>query len=451
MNKKISMLLLASVLLPGAVQPCHAALQAVGPVSPATGYFPFWYQDATTTLELCLSQTPSPDPAAAGAPMCLLPLEAVPGVYDPALPIVFPLNFPDEVFWFSADANIVDAGAGVDLRYVAHLEGAFGTGLVLNGDQISFGRIRFFVQLPTPGTYMITHPYGVDTFVVNTIDPAQREIQFTRDIGIGAPGVFTGALASNIGPFLVKADALGNPTPIVIGTETFIGDPNVLQTVTGSPFGINYVRIQGPGIDLQTDQLAISGKLFNGVLPPPLTVDRTTYSRTAAGVTQVEAFATSAPDATVTFRETVAAGGETPMSGDPVTGGFFEQYAPVAKPANLIVSATQAGTPTASLVSPVIDRVTVNKVTFSPVTKKLTILAASSDQLAPLPELTALGWGKLAPTAPGATTQRLIVTNVAEPPAQVTVKSSAGGVQSEPVVILAPPPPPPPLAGLNNP
>ncbi len=59
---------------------------------------------------------------------------------------------------------------------------------------------------------------------------------------MGAPLDFTGALNGGIGPFL----RWDTGYPIIIGNERFIGDPNVPHTVTGSPTGNNFVRIDGP-------------------------------------------------------------------------------------------------------------------------------------------------------------------------------------------------------------
>ena len=83
---------------------------------------------------------------------------------------------------------------------VLALEAAFANGGPAVGDQISFGRVRIRVENLVPGaTYRVTHPYGVDVFQA---DEATRSINFTEDIGIGAPGDFQGALNSRIGPFL---------------------------------------------------------------------------------------------------------------------------------------------------------------------------------------------------------------------------------------------------------
>jgi len=441
MVRKLSVVVLAVVMLLGVVQASHAVLTAVGPTSPATGYFPVWYQDNNTlSLELCLSQAVGPN-----GPMCvLLPS---PPYFDETLPVVFPVNFPDESFWFAADAILENGNATVSLRYVAALEAAFANGGVVNGDQVSFGRIRFFADVPTPGTYTITHPYGVDVFNV-TVTGAGREIQFTRDIGLGAPGNFTGALNGDIGPFLQASATPGdNPNPFIqVGSEFFIGDPNVTQAVTGSPDNTNFLRIQGPGIDLQTDQFTLAGKVFGGVLPANVTVDRATYSRSAAGANTVDVFSTT--DNTsylLTFRDTitppVSPATETSMAQDaPQNGKFYGQSAPAAVPPYVIVTAVDpavgGATPT-SLASTVVDVVKITRAQYDPAQKNLTIEASSSDAAATpaLPTLTAVGYGPLAGST--GTTQQLVVPLVDVPPARVTVKSSGGGADTEPVTVIA--------------
>lgn len=85
----------------------------------------------------------------------------------------------------------------------------------------------------------------------------------TRDIGIAGAGDFTGALKGDVGPFLRSVNG-----PYTEGSERFIGDPNLEERVTGSPFNTNYVRIEGPGgIDLRTELFAVSGKLSAVALP----------------------------------------------------------------------------------------------------------------------------------------------------------------------------------------
>lgn len=144
------------------------------------------------------------------------------------------------------------------------LEGAFATpdGIPAPDQQIAFGRVRVLMDAPVAGTYVVTHPFGVETFEVTT--PGPRAIRFTDDTGCFiTPCDFSLALGSNIGPFLKAV----NPAP----PPGYIGDSVSLATVTGSPFGTNFFRIEGPlgsnlggpGIDIiETNLFTVQGKIF---------------------------------------------------------------------------------------------------------------------------------------------------------------------------------------------
>jgi hypothetical protein len=164
---KTAIALAVTALAQGVAQ---AALFAVdpGPYLPANGSFAAWYQDTHgRTLDLCLSKAVSSRaPVAPGAPSYMCTLLPTPGVFDDAQPIVFPSNFPDETFWFTADAAIVDAARGIDLSFGTAIEAAFAAEEPIEGDQLSFARVRIRVDVPVAGTYVITHPYGVDVFDV---------------------------------------------------------------------------------------------------------------------------------------------------------------------------------------------------------------------------------------------------------------------------------------------
>ena len=131
--------------------PAHNAgqdgLAAVGPIddSPSGGGLPIYYRDTNgLRLEICL------DPADA---MCIpSPLP------NPAGPRVFPTNFPDEAFWWAADATMQTAGGG-DADLVLANEAAFINELPAQGDQVAFGRIRVRIDNLPVGTYVIT-PYA---------------------------------------------------------------------------------------------------------------------------------------------------------------------------------------------------------------------------------------------------------------------------------------------------
>ena len=471
MRKRLLVAVLGLAIFAGAAEAATEGLQAVdpGPYTAATGYFPLYYQDKQNlTLDLCLSKAVSPDPAAAGGLLCnLLPN---PGVFDPALPIVFPVNFPDEAFYFTADANVV--GSGIDLIYVAHLEAAFAAGLPVPGDQITFSRIRvradFDVTVPTPGTYTITPPYGVETFTVAT--PGRRGINSTRDIGV-SPGNFAGALLGDIGPFLRRSAAEGgapsaliqglDPVTLLPNGELFIGDPNVTQFATGSPFGTNFVQIQrvadaggNPTTSptVSSNQFFLSGRVWNGQRPTNVAVERASYSRTVdpvtfAVTTRIDSFAGSTPTASVCFRETLDLVPPAPgnpckisMTGDGA-GKFFGQdgNAPVVPP-YIVVTATDpnAATPTTPtpLAQALGDVLKVTKAQYATNTRTLLIEATSSDEAAP-PKIAAVGLGVLTPVPGTIAGQRLQAVLPAEPPAFVTLVSSGGGRHTEPVTVVA--------------
>lgn len=190
-----------------------AGLKAVdpGPYTLATGRYPMWYQDHNDlSMELCQSRAASSRVPVSVPPAYMCTLLPEPGIYDDALPLVFPDNWPPEMFWYLAETSIPAVGnSGYELDvYVAGIEAAFASENPVDGDQQSFARIRIRVSVPQAGTYVITHPYGVET--VNVTTPGRRAINITRDIGIGAPGNFSGVLNGAIGPSCAVSVA---PTP----------------------------------------------------------------------------------------------------------------------------------------------------------------------------------------------------------------------------------------------
>jgi hypothetical protein len=442
----------AVLLLCGPVQRSEAALYAVdpGPYTEATGFFPRWYQDTNgRALELCLSPAviaADPTRGLVGGPACTL--LANPGIFDPDQPIAFPDNFPDESFWFMADAAI-DSG-GVSLTYGAAIEAAFGGGVPAPDDQISFARIRIRVTLPASapnGTYTVTHPYGVEVFEIAA--GGVRAINMTRDIGIGGLGDFTGALRGDIGPFLVdnSVPSLGL-IPDETGTEFFIGDPNTPMPVVGSPFGTNFVRIEGPqGSNfpvLETNLFTIMGKVFGGALPTPALVERSTYSRVAdaggAVVAQQDVFVKAPPTSSLVEFDAVNEPLPTAMADGDADGAWFGQ-SPVnpSLPGTVTVrAANPAGNNTQTTVpSPLVDLVIITRAEYAtdPSTGALTLFveAASSDEVS-IPALTANG--RPMTSVGGGTLQTVSITGLAIPPARVTVTSARGGSDTEEVIIL---------------
>jgi hypothetical protein len=448
----LAVLLTAAIFL-GAAQSARAQLAAVdpGPYLAGYGFYPAWYQDTTgLKLELCVSQTQS-----ANGFMC--GLLAGPD-FNPNLPIIFPTNWADENFWFAAEASM--RVGGNDMLLVTAVEAAFGLDAgVLDGDQVSFARVRIRIDTPSTGTYIVTHPYGTKTFQVVT--GGDRAINDTIDIGIGAPGTFTGALGGDIGPFLQWSSTPGGaPTPITIGDETFVGDPNVDHVVTGSPEGTNFFRVQGPGLPnacaslpgvpcVETTLFAVTGKVFDGRLPTAVTIERATYSRTPLGDSEVNIFATSTPTASVTSRDAVIGAPTTPMT--PGGAGKFyskQSYAALNPPPDfVVVRATEpaGSTRPAEVGGRVIDVVQITRAAYARDTKTLLVEATSSDKFAPLPQLRVVGLGCPTPdvpcllvAAPGGANNTLNIQlgAVAQPPARIRVVSSQGGEDTEPVQIV---------------
>ncbi|MFK9083257.1 Ig-like domain-containing protein [Pseudomonas neuropathica] len=425
-----------------------AQLAAVdpGPYTFATGKFPMWYQDNNLlSLELCQSRaTSSRSPGAPGAPAYMCILNPEPGVYDDTLPMVFPDNWPPETFWYLAETSINDVGGyGVD-AYVAGIEAAFASENPVDGDQASFARIRLRVNVPVAGVYTITHPYGVET--VNVTAPGRRAINITRDIGIGAPGNFSGALNGEVGPFLRSVNGpYTEVNPDTGAIETFVGDPNLTEAVTGSPNNTNFLRIQGPAGTIQTNLFTVSGKVLDSRAQTPAEISRATYRRTSTGPgtssTRVEVFGKSANGSSLCFRETVAlvpGPPQTPcltsMLGDN-TGLFFgHRLTGTTVPPVVVLTATDpSGTtrPTA-VSSKVSDVVKVQTARYSWDNRSLLIEATSSDEVV-VPDMVAQGYGRLTKSG---TLQRLTVADLSQPPATVTIKSASGGNDTEPVVVV---------------
>jgi hypothetical protein len=441
---KTAIALIVSAMAQGVAQ---AALFAVdpGPYEPATGGFASWYQDSHgRTLDLCLSKAVSSRvPSAPGAPSYMCVLNPTPGVFDDTQPIVFPSNFPDETFWFTGDGAIVDAARGIDLTYVSAVEAAFAAEEPKEGDQVSFGRIRIRVDVPTAGVYTITHPYGVDIFDV----PAggTRAINMTRDIGIGTPKTYDGALKSDIGPFLRSVNGPYTETnPVTGAAEQFVGDPNLAEAFTGSPFNTNYIRIEGPnGLDLRTTVMAISGKLSTVTRPTPLIAERSTYSRKAgesAPVAQQDVFVLAPPPPA-----TVKLDSNSPilnLTEADTTGHWYAQSAAnPTLPSNLMVTAdNHLAIPTSTPISlsmPLTDLVVISRAEYSLSSGQITVVASTSDETSPPVLTVTTGTGVAIGALSGDGAVKSLSTGISPiPPAKVHVASSNGGGDTEEVVIV---------------
>ncbi len=409
-------------------------LSTVGAVNPGYG-FPQYYQDKSgVALEPCLV-TPN-DPANPVADPCALTGTLAGG---DASAIVFPTNFPDELFYNLTSSVISGIGGVARNRAVLTmaLEGAFATGAVAEGQQIVFARFRLRVDGLTPGeTYVLTYPYGVKSFQADL----SGVINFTDDQGCLTAGcAFDSVLTStNIGPFLQWDPAESAPPP------GYVGDPNITHTVVGSPFNTNIFRLGGPnvggvGIDLiETNQFSLLGKVYSGTVATALTVDRASYSRTDSANAKISVFARSSGDATL-----IASGVGIPtttMTKDVTSGRFFATILPTdptSLPAFIQVTASAPQSSPVVRESPLVDEVAIVSANFDEARGVLAIQATSSDaSLRPM-----LSASTSLPTQPlgtfDATGTLMFDTTV--PSSSITVTSASGGVHTMSVTLIPQP------------
>jgi hypothetical protein len=435
---------LTTLLLLAGALPARAVLQDRGPVDPTLG-FPTWYRDTKgTALELCTAQTPSPNPLAGGAPMCF------PRAADP-VPPSFAGNLGPELFYASANAALTGAN-GFSMKVDLALEASYTNGVAVRGTEMVFARVRVVMSVSAPGTYTVYHPYGVEVFP--DVQPGKRAVFFTQDVGL-TPGAFDDALGGRVGPFL-QWDFLnvGEQLDITLpnGTvESYLGDPNLPHTVTGSPFDTNFIRVEGPpgsglgglGQDwVETPLFNVVGKRYLKPIPTKLAILRASYSRDTTW-TGVDVHA-SGPAAA----QLLLTGADLPtafLTGDG-KGAFFShgELPSTMLPPDLIVlsDVTPGAVPTA-VTSGVTDLVTVTQAIYDPMAlpgPALRVVAETSDHTAIPPELKVLTLGLPAttlvqdPISPWIASALVPLAAGAIPPSSVTVLSSVGGVGTSPVV-----------------
>jgi hypothetical protein len=384
-------------------------LAAVGPVG-AYG-FPVWYEDHTgLRLEQCL------DAADAYCDPAFLTAEGL----DPAQPLHIgrgpaDSNWPGESFYYAAN-NSFDLPDGTQVDFVSALEATFANEEVAEGDQVTFGRMRIRFEDAQPGgTYTITHPYGVDTLTAD----ADGEIRYVQD-KTPAPDNFGLALDSRIAPFLVDADGL-HETP----TGSYVGQPGVETTVTGSTYGTNYVEISGPGLTtpFRDTTFDLMGKVATNSGIVPVAAHRIDNSGTAQDFLDV--YATAGPNDAVQVR-----GEGIPLTTLAGTGSDYYARIPVAADTfpSTVTVINASDDPVAEMSLPVTANVAVTGATFADGT--LTVTAVSSDSGATL--------GGTVGTQPLVFTDgTATLTGMATPPATVTVTASTGGSDVAPVLVTS--------------
>jgi hypothetical protein len=362
------------------------------------------------------------------------------------------IGFGAEAFWWLAEATLNTAGpAGtLDAIVVMAAEAAFALENPVDGEQFPFTRLRIRIDVPAPGIYTVTHPYGTEEFTVTTVGAGQ-EVRTSADISF-VPGPAGGTTQNEgcVAPWLQWDPAESAPP------AGFIGDGATPHTVIGGPVGnsftISATDLAGNPIDLDgvgnnsvsTDQFIVNGKLFDGALATPIIADRTTYERDAAASTgQLDVFATAAKFATVSFNGGAnLPAGDIPMVSDPAdprvsdadSSKFFAStlLTPDATvvPPLVEFNATDTATDATRLLRLVSDVVTITKAEYNTASSTLTVEANSSDANL-TPALTVEGYGVPIPAE--------IVT--AAPPATINVTSSVGGTDEAHVTVVDNTPP----------
>jgi hypothetical protein len=454
-----------AVLLVGAVPAAYAVLERVGPVNnaPSVGGYPAWYQDTTgLALEFC---DPKNQAEVNGGWCLLLPADV------PVAPEVFPSAFADEHFWFAADATI-DTNPSLRALLVLAVEAAFAAE-VAPGGQMAFSRIRVRMDpVPVSGTYRFIHPYG-EELIEGT---AGDRIFFTDDVGL-APLVFTEALTSRLGPFLLPSNSPGGPelaaVPGPVSGKRYIADPGRSGPVTGSPLpnfidstgasrNHNIFRIEGPvgsNLDgqgnnfIETTNFSLMGRIFQGAIAGRVTVDRASYERPVAGPNKVDVFVTAFPSTQGRIPPNAAPAVVTPVlvyfdgpCVDPITGDsalagltsnqmfaagsrYLGQSVPAVipkSPTEVCVVQTNALAANNQFTSaffpaPLGDKVLITEAVYDPVAQSLSVRASSRDEVG-APTLTVPGLGTIDPN-----TGQLFFSPLTAPPAKVSVHSSKGG------------------------
>ncbi len=413
--------------------PAWATLKDHGPLDPVVT-FPIWYRDLDgVAVQQCRSTTQSPNAAAGFAAMCF------PIVPDPT---GFAGNLGGELFY--TNANTAVAGPGFTLKYVSAMEMAYlsATGAPVRGQEIVFSRLRIVMTTTVPGTYKVTHPYGVEVFP--DVGTGPRALFWTEDV-TPIPGNFDAALAGRVGPYL-QWDFLqpGESLSVVNAagqTESFLGDPNYLHTFTGSPFGTNYVRVDGPpgsnldgaGNDfMQTPLMNVLGQSYLAPIPSPLTIKRASYSRDAvSGIGSVDVWATALPNSKL-----LLTGTDLPsviMKGDGLGNYMAHIEVAVGAPLPNFVSLTNMNdNPATTKTATLADVVTISNASFDTLTNALSVAAVSSDASAATPALVVEGpFGGL--MAAGA--YSIVIPN-GIPPQAVSVVSGASGHSQADVLVI---------------
>ncbi|RZS57094.1 fibronectin type III domain-containing protein [Sphaerotilus mobilis] len=423
-----------------------------GPMNPATG-FPEYVTDSTgLTLQRCL------DPN-----LCFF------DPVNPDDPLSLQIQSGGESFWWASDVFLADQAGRVVFRLGMAAEAAFlgetPDGKLIDGTQFPFLRLRYVFDAPADGTYTLTYPYGTEKFDVVGAT-GNRDIFVTYDRGLTANSTTIGG----VGPFLIgegypQNGFMGNGGDVgalqirASGGPCFVG-PDGFHTVTLTGVGtdgVTPIDFGGGQTALTTDLFVIQGHVYDGRVQTPINATRTTYSRSATGAGQVEAFAASTTAAGVT----VIDGPTVPLGAGRIPTAVALDHSvvsPAGATAAIGINSTAVGVTDASALPPIVtvtasdtasvsatgaqmfdptalnlqlvDFVDIATADFDPASNTLSVSATSGDKR-DNPLLTVRGLGAIDP----ATSQFTLTTEA--PPAIVHVDSAAGGSATAQVRVIA--------------
>jgi hypothetical protein len=289
-----------------AASPAAAAGRQSGVVD-AVGGFPTWYQDsAGNRVEPC---TDTNDPN------CVLAASAT---FDPAQPVAFPTNYPDEFFYALADSDLIPtAGCAGTVPGRASvriaLEGAFLNGDPVAGEQMTFGRIRVKVTsgLCPNTTYHFKHPFGTETFTTNAAGgvPPNAGTDDVGCLGFVPPARCDFNQANTSRVFGSATDGFLRWDGTAPAAPTgYLGDGATLHPITGGTSGNSFAILDANNNDLglSTSLFTVAGKLAGSLAGSPSPLDfggqavTTTSAPQSVTVTNLDSSAVTVGASTIT-------------------------------------------------------------------------------------------------------------------------------------------------------
>ena len=155
------------------------------------------------------------------------------------------------------------------------------------------------------------------------------------------------------------------------------------------------MRVDGPnaggaGVNtISTNQFTVTGQIYDGRLAAPLTIDRTSYARSASA-TEIDLFTHSSGTSTIVASAVGIP--TTTLTRDATSGRFYSRVSLAAgatPPAFIRYTVTRTGNDPTVRDAPAADEVSITTATWSAGSRVLTVNAASSDTVS-APTLTVM-------------------------------------------------------------